>query len=101
MSYTVYFNEILSPVAGQTVSISPLDGGQGLQLSFGGYEGTLDLIVDQETLSTQWTEGLVMKTSTSVTGDNRIRVRYIVEDLGVEETKDLHFTQNGIEVCEC
>ena len=42
-----------------------------------------------------------MRTSTSVTGANRIRVRNIVEDIGVEETQDLHFTQNGLEVCEC
>ena len=53
----------------------------------------------QETLSTQWTEGLVMRTSTSVTGENRIRVRHTVEDIGVEETQDLHFMQNGLEVC--
>ena len=68
-----------------------------MQLS---YEGqTLDLGVGQQTLSTQWTEGLVMRTSTSVTGENRIRVRNNVEDIGVEETQDLHFMQNGLEVC--
>ena len=58
------------------------------------------LRVGQETLSSQWTEGLVMRTSTSVTGANRIRVRNIVEDIGVEENQDLTFTQDGLEVWE-
>ena len=88
------------PVAGHQITITPMSGGQGLQLSFEGYEGlTLDLKVDEDTLSTQWTEGLVMRTSTSVTGENRIRLRNTVEDIGVEETQDLHFMQNGVEVC--
>ena len=89
--------KISASVAGHYISFSPLRGGQGLQLSFEGQ--TLDLRVDQETLSTQWTEGLVMRTSTTVTGENRIRVRNTVEDIGVEETQDLHFKQNGLEVC--
>ena len=89
---------ISAPVAGHTISFSPLGGGTGLRLS---YEGlTLDLSLGQETLSTQWTEGLVMRTITTLTGENKIRVRNIVEDIGVEETQDLNFKQNGLQVCE-
>ena len=90
---------IISPlVAGHYISFSPLRGDTGLRLS---YEGlTLDLKLDQETVSIQWTEGLLMRTITTITGENKIRVTNIVEDIGVQETQDLLFKQNGLEVCK-
>ena len=95
---TMFYKSISHLVAGHYISFSPLRGDTGLRLS---YEGlTLDLKIDQETVSTQWTEGLLMRTITTITGENKIRVNNIVEDIGVQETQDLLFKQNGLEVCE-
>ena len=75
--------------------------GNGLRLTFEGFEGHFDLNFEEEILTDKWTRGMVERTNTTMTGENMIRVRNTVEELGVEETKDMHFKLDGIEVCEC
>ena len=41
-----------------------------------------------------------MRTNTTMVGENMIRVINTVEELGVEETKEMLYKQEGIEVCE-
>ena len=87
-------------VAGYYVNSSPLCDGSGLRLTFEGFDGNFDLNFEEEILTDKWTRGMVERTNTTVTGENMIRVINTVEELGVEETKDMHYKQEGIEVCQ-
>ena len=69
----------------------------GVQLEAEGL--TLDLLLNKETTSTEWTEGgEEMKTYTWRTGPSSVRIRNSVEDIGVVEIQDINFLPNGIAV---
>merc|ERR1712227_335910 len=70
--------------------------GEGLTVKFG--ELGLDMKYNEETTSTEWTEGAEMKTYTWRTGPNTIRIRNMVEDNGIVETSDLQFLPNGVSI---
>ena len=75
--------------------------GSGLRLTFEGFDGHFDLNFEEEILTDKWTRGMVQRTNTTMVGENMIRVINTVEELGVEETKEMLYKQEGIEVCEC
>ena len=87
---------ILSLVEGNEISFTEIGDGEGLTVKFG--ELGLDMKYNEETTSTEWTEGAEMKTYTWRTGPNTIRIRNIVEDNGIVETSDLQFLPNGVSV---
>ena len=81
---------------------------EGVEILFKNVEGgvqidaeglTLDLLVNKETSSTEWTtDGAEMKTYTWRTGPNSLRIRNSVADSGVEEIQDITFLPAGIAV---
>ena len=81
---------------------------EGVEILFKNVEGgvqidaeglTLDLLVNKETSSTEWTaDGAEMKTFTWRTGPNSLRIRNSVADSGVEEIQDITFLPTGIAV---
>merc|ERR1740123_2654300 len=78
-------------VAGYYVNSSPLCDGNGLRLTFEGFEGHFDLNFEEEILTDKWTRGMVEETKDMHFKLDGIEilssVRNTVEELGVEETK--------------
>ena len=74
--------------------------GSGLRLTYDGFDGHFDMNFEEEILTDRWTRGVVMRTNATLTGENMIRLDSTLEEIGVEETNEMHFKQAGIEVCE-
>ena len=88
----VYLKQFV--VEGAEIMFKNVDG--GVQIDYSGL--TLDLLINKETTTTEWTDGEEMKTYTWKTGPNSVRIRNSVAAIGVEEIQDITFLPAGVSV---